>query len=192
MYEVFSEVPVQMRLSHERAAGADIPDPSPKLVAENTPTFITALRTCSQEAGKRCLSPTVADRNNHYCPCYLVMPSTAARTDGKIAVAWPPRQSHPALCRRRGRCKPDWQAKNVTHVLLERFQAQPTANLSLVTFGLIHSPSTGLYVAEALLYVPHMYLGHQLSHNFYIWGILVVTMKNNEGNSYSTCKPVGL
>jgi hypothetical protein len=35
--------------------------------------------------------------------------------------------------------------------------------------------SVGFYVADTLLYVPHRYRGQQLSHNFNIWRMLVVT-----------------
>ncbi|KAJ7934808.1 hypothetical protein B0H13DRAFT_1854806 [Mycena leptocephala] len=51
-----------------------------------------------------------------------------------------------------------------------------------------HQPKKPKWLASLHI----MYRGHQLSHNFNIWRMLVVTMKNDEGNSYPTCKPAGL
>ncbi|KAJ7503497.1 hypothetical protein B0H11DRAFT_2187896 [Mycena galericulata] len=59
-------------------------------------------------------------------------------------------------------------------------RSQPKNQSGLCSLHTMESPGTELY------------LGHQLSHIFDIWEILVITMKNDEGDSYSTCKPVGL
>ena len=45
---------------------------------------------------------------------------------------------------------------------------------------------------DKFLYVPPRYLRYHLSHNFEIRGLLVIAVRDDEGNSRPTCKSAGL
>jgi hypothetical protein len=46
-------------------------------------------------------------------------------------------------------------------------------------------------IIDTFLYVPRRYRVYHLSHNFEIWGLLVIAVRDDEDNSLPTCKPAG-
>jgi hypothetical protein len=69
---------------------------------------------------------------------------------------------------------------------------QPKKRSGLRSLHIMWGPGIEFYGADALSYVPCMYVQHHLSHNFHTRGMLVIAVKDNEGNSCPTYKPAGL